>query len=162
MKVEAIKLNMDSRFDPPDPETGQYTKRQLEEIKLGIIGELVELLDLTGKVSNTSKLKHDLTNREKKASTAIGQHIAIPHVRTMQAKQFVMAIGRNSDGYEFEAPDHLPVKMFFCMAAPPYDDALYLKVFKTLASRFQMPGFIDNLLTEEDPNMIIRLFKELE
>jgi mannitol/fructose-specific phosphotransferase system IIA component (Ntr-type) len=48
------------------------------------------------------------------------------------------------------------------MAAPPYDDNLYLKVFKELATRFEFPGFIDKLLNATDGHEIIRIFKEFE
>ena len=161
VKPELIKLELDSRFDPPDGDDG-YSRKQLYTMKESLMSELVDLLDLSGKISNKKKLLNDLFNREKKASTAIGKGIAVPHVRTMQAKEFVMVIGRHSEGYEFDAPDGLPVRLFFCMAAPPYDDTLYLKVFKALAERLNYPGFVDTLLTAESPDMIIRAFKEIE
>ncbi len=160
LKSDLIKLELDSQFDPPEDDG--YSKKQLYTIKETLLLELVDLLDSSGKISNKKKLFNDLFNREKKASTAIGSRIAVPHVRTMQAKEFVMAIGRHSDGYEFDAPDDLPVRLFFCMAAPPYDDTLYLKVFKTLAEHLHYPAFVDTLLSAETPDMIIRAFKEIE
>ncbi len=161
MRPERIKLRMDSDFEPPDPDNG-HTRKEVNSMKETIIRELVELLDTSGKVSNKNKLTLDLINREKQATTAIGNHIAVPHVRTMQAKEFVIAIGRHSEGYEFDAPDGLPVRLFFCMAAPPYDDTLYLKVFKALAEKMEHPGFIDSIMQADSPHLIIRAFKELE
>lgn len=161
VKPELIKLELESRFEPPEDDSG-YSKKQIYSMKRTIISELVDLLDLSGKISNGNKLLNDLFNREKKASTAIGKQIAVPHVRTMQAKEFVMVIGRHSDGYEFEAPDGLPVKLFFCMAAPPYDDNIYLKVFKSLAERLQYQEFRETLLSADSTHMVIRAFKELE
>lgn len=161
VRPELIKLELDSEFDPPLDDTG-YSKKQLLAIKESILSELVDLLDQTGKISNKKKLLNDLFNREKKASTAIGNQIAVPHVRTMQAKEFIMAIGRHSEGVEFDAPDNKEVRIFFCMAAPPYDDNLYLKVFKSLAEHLQYPEFIQSILAAEDPHMIIRAFKEIE
>lgn len=156
-----IKLEMESEFEPPQDDDG-YSKRQIYSMKETILTELCELLDRSGKVSNKKKLANDLFNREKKASTAIGKQIAMPHVRTMQAKEFILAVGRRDEGYEFEAPDGLPVRLFLCMAAPPYDDNLYLKIFKALAERISYPGFVENLLKASDPHMIIRAFRELE
>lgn len=161
VRPELIKLELESRFEPPDDDDG-YSKKQLYSMKETIIAELVDVLEQSGKVSNANKLRNDLFNREKKASTAIGKQIAVPHVRTMQAREFVMAIGRHSDGYEFDAPDGLPVKLFFCMAAPPYDDNIYLKVFKSLAERLQYSQFIDTLLSADSTHMVIRAFKEME
>jgi mannitol/fructose-specific phosphotransferase system IIA component (Ntr-type) len=160
IQFELIKLEMNSEFDPP--EEGEYSKKQIMDIKETILTELVDLMDQSEKVSNKHKLFVDLLNREKKASTAIGRGIAIPHIRSMQAKDFILVIGRKLEGYEFDSLDGQPVKLFFCMAAPPYDDSLYLKVFKELAERFDHPGFIENLLEAEDGHEIIRAFKEFE
>jgi PTS system fructose-specific IIC component len=161
MKTEQIKLQMESEFEPKDSNDG-FSPKELLEIKESILRELVDLLDLSGKVSNKNKLAVDIFNREKQATTAIGNGIAIPHVRTMQAKEFIIAIGRHDTGFEFDAPDNQPVKLFICMAAPPYDDSLYLKVFKSLAERLEYPGFLDRIMDAEDPHMIIRAFKEFE
>lgn len=161
MSPEMIKLEMESEFSPPEGENG-YSKRQILNMKETILSELTDLLDHSGKVSNKKKLSSDLFNREKKATTAIGRQIAIPHVRTMQAKEFILAVGRHADGYEFDAPDGKPVRLFFCMAAPPYDDNLYLKVFRSLAERINYPGFVENLIEASDPHLVIRAFKELE
>jgi mannitol/fructose-specific phosphotransferase system IIA component (Ntr-type) len=160
LDVDLIKLEMESEVDPP--EEGEYSQRQLLEVKETILSELVDLMEKSGKVSNKNKLFIDLMNREKKASTGIGEGIAIPHVRTMQAREFIVVIGRNLEGYEFDSMDGEPVRLFFCMAAPPYDDNLYLKVFKELAERFEYPGFIDNLLSASDGHEIIRAFKITE
>lgn len=160
LDVDLIKLEMESEVDPP--EEGEYSQRQLLEVKETILSELVDLMEKSGKVSNKNKLFIDLMNREKKASTGIGEGIAIPHVRTMQAREFIVVIGRKLEGYEFDSMDGEPVRLFFCMAAPPYDDNLYLKVFKELAERFEYPGFIDNLLSASDGHEIIRAFKITE
>jgi mannitol/fructose-specific phosphotransferase system IIA component (Ntr-type) len=160
VQYELIKLEMDSEIE--SPEEDEYSKKQVMEIKEAILTELVDLMEQSEKVSNKHKLFVDLLNREKKASTAIGRGIAIPHVRSMQAQDFILVIGRKLEGYEFDSLDGEPVKLFFCMAAPPYDDNLYLKVFKELAERFDHPGFIENLLEAQDGHEIIRAFKEFE
>lgn len=160
LEVDLIKLEMESEIAPP--EEGEYSQRQLLEVKETILSELVDLMEKSGKVSNKNKLFIDMMNREKKASTGIGEGIAIPHVRTMQAREFIIVIGRKPEGYEFDSMDGEPVRLFFCMAAPPYDDNLYLKVFKELAERFEYPGFVDNLLSANDGHEIIRAFKITE
>ncbi len=163
LKPELIKLEMVTSFEDVDSEVEEIlTKRRLQERKETILEECVELLDLSGRIGNKSKLLTDLFNREKKATTALGKGIAIPHVRTMQAKEFVIAVARSHEGYEFDAPDGQPVHIFVPMAAPPYDDNLYLKVFRTLAQMFSYDGFYDRIMQAEAPYDIIRAIKELE
>src|SRR5687767_4349252 len=109
LKEEMIDLNFDplavstaesGRFDSDrlqvdedeEEQDGEPTKKQLWEQKVRILGGLVGLLDKSGKITNPKKCLTDLKNRESKASTALGSGIALPHVRTPQAKGFCMAI----------------------------------------------------------------------
>jgi mannitol/fructose-specific phosphotransferase system IIA component (Ntr-type) len=161
LKSELIKLELDTRIEP-DPETGEITKRSLREGKVRLLTEMVTLMEENGRIGNPTKLITDLYNREKKATTAIGHGVAVPHVRTYQAKEFIMAVGRSAEGIEFEAPDNQPVHLFFCMAAPQYDDKLYLKVFKALAENLQYDYFRDRLMAAGSESEIIRAFKDME
>jgi len=52
--------------------------------------------------------------------------------------------------------------MFFIMAAPPYDDSLYLKVFKSLSENLQYESFREELMNAQIPFDIIRAFKNVE
>ena len=161
LKTEMIKLDLETQVEY-DPETGELTKRRLREAKTRLLTELVELMERSGRVGNPTKLIADLCNREKKASTAIGHGIAVPHVRTYQAKELIIAVGRSVEGIEFDAPDKKPVHLFFVMAAPQYDDSLYLKVFKALAENLKFDYFRERLLEAEKEYDIIRAFKEME
>jgi hypothetical protein len=48
------------------------------------------------------------------------------------------------------------------MAAPPYDDNLYLRLFKVIGEMFQYPGFLDRIMTAQAPYDVILAFKEFE
>lgn len=158
-----IKLEMDTVFEQLEgEEQAVLTIKRVQERKEAIISECVELLDLSGKVGNKNKLLKDLFDREKKATTAIGKGIAIPHVRTMQAKELIMAIARSTEGYDFDAPDGEPVHIFVAMAAPPYDDNLYLRVFRALAQIFSYEGVYERIMAAKQPYDIIRVIQETE
>lgn len=161
LKSDLIKLNLQTQVEY-DPQTGELTKRRLREAKIRLLTEMVEVMELSGRVGNPSRLVTDLYNREKKASTAIGHGIALPHVRTYQAKDLIIAVGRSVEGIEFDAPDGKPVHLFFVMAAAPYDDSLYLRVFKALAENLRFGYFRDRLLNAAEEFDIIRAFREME
>ena len=164
LSPQLIKLEMETVFEQPDEgsEGTVLTIKQSQARKEVILAECVDLLDLSGKVGNRNKLLKDLFDREKKATTAIGKGIAIPHVRTMQAKELIIAIARSTEGYDFDAADGQPVHIFVAMAAPPYDDSLYLKVFRALAQLFSYEGFYQRIMSAEQPYDIIRAIKEIE
>ncbi|MBN2226302.1 MAG: PTS sugar transporter subunit IIA [candidate division Zixibacteria bacterium] len=160
MNEELIELDFVSEQEPP-PENSESVKWK-ERNKEQILSDLVTILDRSGKVVNRNKILIDFINRERKATTAIGLGVAIPHVRSMQAKDFVIGIARSHTGYEFDSLDGEPTNLFFVMAAPPYDDNFYLKVFKELSSYLQYEDFRRELLNAEYPYDIIRAFKSME
>lgn len=159
-KEELILLDFyaEQEPEPEDSASEKWKKRNKERILSG----LVDILEKSDKIINRCKLLTDFINRENKATTAIGEGIAVPHVRSMQAKDFVIALARNVDGYEFDSIDEQPVSLFFAMAAPPYDDNLYLRVFKELSMNLQHDYFRQELLDAEQPYDIIRAFKNME
>jgi len=160
MVPELIKLEMQTEL-PDVPENGSRKKWVVESKEL-LLSELIEILDPLGKIGNRKKLLLDFINREKKASTGIGKGFAVPHIRSMQAKEFMIGFGRHREGYDFDAIDGQPVRFFFIMAAPPYDDSLYLKVFKSISELISLDGFGDQLMDAEEPFDIIRIIKSLE
>ena len=161
LKPELIKLEMTTKIEFPE-DSELHPQKRLMITKNEILKELVDLLDKSGKVVNQKKLLLDFFNREKKATTGIGKGIAIPHIRSMQAREFVLGLARSETGYEFDSLDGMPVHLFFVMAAPPYDDNLYLKVFKALAEMLQFDYFVQKLLEVSTEYEVIRAIEQME
>lgn len=132
---ECIKLNLDTRVSEPiDGESDVQREKRQHKDKERVLVELADLFDCSGLVVNRSKFLRDLTNRERKATTAVAPGIAIPHVRTLQVRAFVMGFARASgEGFPFDSLDGEPTKLFFMLASPPYDDRTYLAVYRELA-----------------------------
>lgn len=161
LKPELIKLEMETRVES-DPDSQLHPDKVLWNRKRAILCELVELLEKSDKVGNPKKLLVDFLNREKKATTGIGHGIAIPHIRSMQAKELLMGLARSREGYDFDSLDNGSVHLFFVMAAPPYDDNLYLKVFKALGEILRFDYFRDELLNASSEYEIIRAIKRMQ
>lgn len=156
LKPPQIKLELDARRPDPIPEA--WTEpRIVWAVKEAVIDEMIALLDAGGEVRNLSKLREDLLNRERKATTGIGDGIAMPHVRTNQARQFTMAFARSTAGVDFDSIDAQKVHFVFAIVAPPYDDKLYLQVYKRIAEVFGRPDVKAELLAAPDPHELIRI-----
>lgn len=159
-REDLIKLEMDTVIEPPrDEESIDKWRLKCKEM---ILDELVSLLETGNRIGNRSKLLLDFINREKKATTAIGNGIAIPHIRSMQAKEFIIAFARSKEGYDFDSLDGEPAHMFFIMASPPYDDNFYLKVFKNLSENLQYESFRNELMSLETEGELIRALRAME
>ena len=153
LKPESIRLEMRSdQLPPPDPELS--APRKLWYWKENILEELVDLLGATDQVTSTRKLYTDLLNREKRQTSGIGEEIAIPHVRTLRARTFVMGFAR-SRGLPFGSVDDEPVTLFFPMVAPQHDDRALRQVVRQLGEILQDPELKALLHTVDTPDEIV-------
>ena len=121
----------------------EHPNQILWKKKRAVLDKITDLLYASGNIKNRSKLFTDLYNREKKATTALERGFAIPHVRTMEAREFTVALMRCPEGVDFGALDENPTYLFLAMVAPPYDDKLYLRVYRSIAK-----GISENLMSE--------------
>ena len=160
MNEAAVRLEMTTQVLPLEED--QSIDKWREQCKALVLFELVDILDENSRIGNRNKLLLDFTNREKQASTAIGSGIAMPHIRSKHAKEFMIGFARSTQGYDFDAIDGKLVHLFFVMAAPPYDDSLYLKVFKSLAEMLQYKSFREELMSVQSPGEIIRAIRSME
>ncbi len=157
LKEEYIDTEIAAGIDlaPPEGEEA-LSPRRLDEVRQEVLRRLVDLLDRSGKAGNPSKLFTDLWNREKKASTAVGRGVAIPHVRTMQARDTAMAIGIAREGVPWVTPDEEPVRIFIAIVAPPYEDRVYLQIYQRIGRLFEHEGAADALLAARSAGEVIR------
>ena len=158
IREDLIRLEMETRRDPemeelfedrPDRITAVYRER--------VLGEVADLLEGSGRIGNRNKLYNDLLNREKRACTAIGQAFAIPHVRTMQARDTVMGFLRSFSGIPFGAPDGLDVHIFLPIVGPPYDDRVYLRIYRRIGELLSEEGILERFLAVDQPGEVIRI-----
>lgn len=157
IKEDYLDLEIEEGIDlEPLEGEDELTGKKLERAKEAVIDKLVALLDKSGKVSNANKIKNDLWNREKKATMALGNGVAIPHVRTMQAKGLAIAVGVSHEGIPWGAADDEPVKIFIAMVAPPYEDKLYLQVYARIGRLFEEQHAAEEILGAQSPGEIIR------
>ncbi|HEY7192309.1 MAG TPA: PTS sugar transporter subunit IIA [Gemmatimonadales bacterium] len=108
-------------------------KLELESgTKDGVLKELVGLLKLDDKAQ--AMLFKMLKRRETLGSTGIGQHIAIPHCRSLVVSRLRCAFGRSVNGIDFKAIDDQPVSYVFLIVAPPLEVSnQYLPVLGKIA-----------------------------
>jgi len=152
-----IRFELESRIEPPEEEDYNREKYVLEQ-KEAVIGEIADLLAATGRVGNRNKLFLDLWNREKKASTAVGHGIAIPHIRTQQLKEVVLGFARSFEGYDWASPDGEPVHFFVVVVGSSFEPESYLKIYKAIAQMFRFDGIREKLFDVWSEGEVFRLF----
>lgn len=160
LRPELIKMALETVEDPAMLEDPERSLRYKRDLKAAVLGEIADLFEVAGAVSNRSKLLLDLVNREKKASTALGRGLAIPHVRTKQARAFAAAVLRSPPGIWFDALDGAPVQLFIAMVAPPYDDQQYLKAYRQIGRAMEeYPEMLDAVMGAESESDVRRVLR---
>ena len=159
LRPESIRLELRTRAVPEDADPKDFDRNSAKNrarIREEVMQELTELFERTGEVGNPNRFYLDLLNRDKRGGTTLGSGIVVPHVRTMRVRSFVMVFGRSSRGLPYDTPDDEPARLFFGLAAPPYDDKTYLKVYQTLAEILLDPEHYQAFLDAEEPSEVIR------
>lgn len=154
LSEETILLDLDAQLEVPEDLLDLSAKKKIA-FKYSILEILVSLFDKTGKVVNPSKCLKDLYHRELKFSTGLEKNIAMPHVRTMQAKDLLIAFMRSEQGVYFDTLDKEPVHIFVGIVTPPYEDKKYLQVV-SMFSKFALDGSLaDTIMNAESPKDIM-------
>ncbi len=160
LSPECICLDMKTgplvSLDEEEP-SPRMKKQHIE----AVVKEIAQVLYNSGKIQNLSKLTNELIYRERKSSSGIGLEVALPHLRCLQTKSFIMGFARSHEGLYFNSIDEEPVKIFIAMAAPPYDDKHYLKIYKLLSKAFLETDAKEQLLEAHSPSQVIRIFNQI-
>jgi mannitol/fructose-specific phosphotransferase system IIA component (Ntr-type) len=124
-----------------------------------VLKELVSLLKLDEKAHGL--LFKMLKRRETLGSTGIGQHIAIPHCRSLVVTRLRCGFGRSSKGIDFKAIDDQPVQYFFLIVAPPLEVSnQYLPVLGKIAQFAKEPDVAPRLAKLTNPAEFLALLEE--
>lgn len=143
---------------PPDnPELNMEKFRQRQKEKY--IELFVNLLERSKKVLHRRKLLKDFINRERKASTALENGIAVPHVRSRHIRDGVIAFARSFEGIDFCAYDQQLTHLFFIIATPGHVGDLHLKIYKQIAEMFTYDDTYDHLMSAGSPGEVLRIIR---
>lgn len=161
LKPECIELDLQARSSeaPPEESEGQRDRRLVADKEV-VLQELADILDRSGAIVNPTKFYKDLLNRERKATTAIAPGLAIPHVRSMQVRSFIMGFARAPEGgVPFGSLDGEPTRLFFLLASPPYEDKLYLKIYRQFAEMIRHEWVVESFLDAETPQDVLNILR---
>ena len=134
----------------------------LSKKKEDAIREVAQLMQNAQEVVNFKRFLEDVFEREKLGTTGIGDEIAIPHARTDAVNRLIIAIGRSTNGVEFESLDGRKVKLLFLMGTPKGSVSHYLKMLAQLTRLLKREPFREKLLEAQDGGAVVKLFKEVE
>lgn len=131
--------------------------------KAGIIRDMTDLAEATGKVYDADGLFKELVAREEVASTAVGNGIALLHPRFHDPYLFeesFIAYGRAIRPVFFGAPDGEATKHFFLICST--DHEAHLHMLGRLAMLAHGSDLVANLDAAETPEAVIDFIRAAE
>jgi PTS system nitrogen regulatory IIA component len=128
--------------------------------KTEVIKELAN--HLAGHVPGVDResLAKVLLERERLASTAIGEGVAIPHGKLDAVGKLVACVGRAPGGVDFDSMDGRPTHLFFVLVAPENSTGVHLKALARISRLFKDPEFRTRLMQAKDAAEIYKVISD--
>ena len=128
--------------------------------KLDVIKEMTVCLRQNNTIKNDQALYANLVEREKLGSTGIGENVAIPHGKSDELTQIIIAFARSLSGIDFESLDQKPVHFVCMVIAPAHSTGLHLKALARISRLFKNQTLREGILKAEDSNAIYSILLE--
>ena len=87
--------------------------------KSDVLSEIASLAHRAMPAVGSQSVREALEEREKLASTAIGEGVAVPHGKVKGVSDLTALLLTLPGGVDFEAPDGRPVEVVLALLAPP-------------------------------------------
>ena len=128
--------------------------------KAGVLTELSASLSKALPSVTPQRLSQVLEEREKVASTGIGEGVAIPHGKLPGITTLSASFGVSRNGIEFDAIDRKPTHLFFALVAPENSAGLHLKALARISRLFKNPSFRASILAAQSAGEIYALIAQ--
>jgi PTS system nitrogen regulatory IIA component len=128
--------------------------------KSEVISELAS--HMAGQLAGVDKaqIARVLLDREKLASTAIGEGVAIPHGKLDSVQKLQGCVARASEGVDFDSMDGRPTHLFFVLIAPENSSGVHLKALARISRLFKDPEFRTRLMRAKDSQEVYRVIAD--
>ena len=117
---------------PPDLEVLHLEATTREEAVREMLSQLVaqDVIDL----DREREIREAILQREKVASTGLGNGVALPHAKSKHAKKLGVVFGMSKEGIDFNAHDHIPSFVIIMWVCEPRQIKEHLALMRGLAT----------------------------
>jgi len=132
--------------------------------KNDVLRELVDLVTQgpPGAGLDASAILESVRDRESVLSTGIGAGVAIPHGKTPNIDQLVLAAGVAPHPIDFDALDEKPVQLFFLLVGPESAAGAHVKALSRISRLLRRERFRNDLIAATSADEFLRVVRESE
>ncbi|MFN0207556.1 MAG: PTS sugar transporter subunit IIA [Planctomycetota bacterium] len=124
-----------------------------------ILDQLVVTKKITAALSETAFVA--IQNRERVGSTGIGCGVAIPHVKTPEAKKLIATVGIHHTGVDFKAIDSELVRIVFLIIRPNDESGEHLKFLQWISRLGRSADFRRFMANANSRSEMVSLLHEM-
>jgi PTS system nitrogen regulatory IIA component len=117
---------------------------------------------LTENVLNFELTSALIKKREDLCSTALDNHIAIPHAKVPGINKIYASLSIHKEGIMFESIDNKDTNIFILLLHPENNGNEHLKVLRNIANLFSKKKVISEILEETESFEIYNIIKKYE
>jgi mannitol/fructose-specific phosphotransferase system IIA component (Ntr-type) len=126
-----------------------------------VLRELVQVIGSKG-VDDPDELLRAVREREAVLSTGIGNGVAIPHGKSSQVPDLVMAAGRTAGPVEFDSLDGQPVQLLFMLIGPETAAGPHIKALSRISRLIRKDSVRETLVNAKSAEEFFQALKEAE
>lgn len=130
--------------------------------KVEAIEELLDILFKEKLIKNKKLILTRLIDRERLESTAIGDHVAVPHARVDTGGEIAIAVGRSVNGIDFDSIDKKKVHLIILIVWNPTIPGLFNHLFAGLARFLRKPEYRQRLFDAKTKAELYDILSEIE
>lgn len=130
--------------------------------KEGVLKELVDLLDVAGKLADKDQFLTDVWKREEIGNTGFEEGIAIPHAKSYAVAKPAVAVGISRAGIDYGAEDGELSDVFFMLASPDGHDHHHIEVLAQLSSKLIEDNFVIKLKAAVSIDEVLDLLIDID
>lgn len=127
-----------------------------------VLETLVELQENNGVITNGTACFNAVYDRERIATTAIGEGIALPHACNAGVAQPGVAALTLRHGMDWGAGDSRPVDLFFMVAVPVREESARLQILARLVNLLSDDALVAELRRAASREKFLRLLSRAE
>ncbi|MDP1854096.1 MAG: PTS sugar transporter subunit IIA [Candidatus Omnitrophota bacterium] len=147
----------------PDLLKEKYIELDLKEKeKTKLIAELVDIVVKPSRIKDGKVLSKAILEREKLGSTAIGNGIAIPHVKIRGIKKPLLILGKSAEGVDFDSLDGEKTYLFFMLISPQKEIGLHLKILAKISHLVKDKFVVERLKKIKEKHEIFEIISGFE
>ena len=127
-----------------------------------VVGELVDLLVGIGDLSDRDEVLAAIFNREHIRSTGIGSGLAIPHAKTSQVSDLIMAVGVCAEPVDFDSIDDVGVRLVVVLIVPEEMTSQHIQVLTRVTSMMSFASIRGKLLEAQSADAFYEVVRRYE